>query len=149
MRTTDISAAFGLAQLEKLKKFSAIRKKNFKTLKSYFQRYQRFFVLPEQGKNVATNWLAFPLMIKPNAPFSRTEIVTYLENHDVQTRPIFTGNILKQPGFRKIKRVELKGGYPNADFIMKSSFVVGCHHGLTNKHMDYLLEVFEEFLKRF
>ncbi len=149
MRTTDISAAFGLAQLKKLKKFSAIRKKNFKTLKSYFQRYERFFVLPEQGKNVETNWLAFPLMIKPNAPFSRTEIVTYLENKDVQTRPIFTGNILKQPGFRNVKRVELKSGYPKADFIMKSSFVVGCHHGLTNKHMDYLLEVFEEFLKRF
>ena len=128
LRLNDLAPAFGLAQLKKLRKFSEIRRRNFNELTKYFKNYEQFFVLPQQLPNVRTNWLAFPLVIKDGAPFSRIEIVTYLEKNNIQTRPIFTGNILRHPGFKNIKRVERKGGYPNADFIMKNSFLIGCHH---------------------
>ncbi|MEK7078183.1 MAG: aminotransferase class I/II-fold pyridoxal phosphate-dependent enzyme [Patescibacteria group bacterium] len=148
-RTTDIAAAFALAQLKKLDKFSEIRIKNFQELLDFFRNYQNFFILPEQLKTVRTNWLSFPLLIKDRAPFSRMEIVTHLEKNNIQTRPMFTGNILKQPGFLNIKKRTRKGGYPNADLIMKNSFVIGCHHGLEKRHLDYLKKIFSDFLGRF
>jgi len=146
LRTTDISAAFGLEQLKKLDKNSSIRRSNFLTIKKFLSDYDEFFSLPEQRRDVETNWLAFPITIRPGAPFTRNEIVKHLEYNDIQTRPVFTGNILKQPGFKKIKHVALKEGYPNADFIMINSFVIGCHHGLHKKHLTKLFDVFEKFL---
>src|SRR3989344_5099817 len=146
LRTTDISAAFGLEQLKKLDKNSSIRRSNFLTIKKFLSDYDEFFSLPEQRRDVETNWLAFPITIRPGAPFTRNEIVKHLEYNDIQTRPVFTGNILKQPGCKKIKHVALKEGYPNADFIMINSFVIGCHHGLHKKHLTKLFDVFEKFL---
>lgn len=148
-RTTDISAAFALAQLEKLETFSKIRIQNFQELLNYFKSYQKFFILPEQLITVKTNWLSFPLLIKNGAPFSRIQIVSYLEKNNIQTRPMFTGNILKQPGFLNIKKRSSKTGYPNANFVMENSFVIGCHHGLGKQHLNYLKEVFTNFLKKF
>lgn len=149
MRTTELSAAFGLAQLKKLDRYTAIRRKNFAALTEFFGEYDQYFFLPDQMHGVETAWLAFPLTVKENAPFSRFEIVKHLEYNNIQTRPIFTGNILRQPGFEKIKRVERRGGYPVADLIMKQSLVVGCHHGIEKKHIDKMKNVFQEFLERF
>lgn len=148
-RTTDIAAAFGLVQLNKLKFFSNIRQQNFAELLSFFEPYKDFFILPEQAATVKTNWLAFPLTIKSTAPFNRSDLVRHLEYNNIQTRPVFTGNVLRQPGFRNIKRVEIFSGYPNADFIMQNSFVVGCHHGLEKKHLDHMKQTFSEFLKQY
>ncbi len=149
MRTTELSAAFGLAQLKKLDRHTTIRRKNFAALKKFFKDYEEYFFLPDQMRGVRTAWLAFPLTVKEHAPFSRFEIVKHLEHNNIQTRPIFTGNILRQPGFRKIKRVERRGGYPVADLIMKQSFVIGCHHGIEKKHINKIKNVFGEFLRRF
>jgi CDP-6-deoxy-D-xylo-4-hexulose-3-dehydrase len=149
VRTTDISAAFGLAQLKKLKRFASIRRKNFASLLDFFRTHEQFFVLPSQAKNVKTSWLAFPLTIRSDAPFSRLELVTHLEKNNIQTRPIFTGNILRQPGFKDIPHRELKGGYPVADDIMKHGFVVGCHHGLTDRHIRKIERTVSEFLKKY
>ncbi len=146
MRTTDISAAFGLEQLKKLKGNSSIRQNNFSKIRKFLSTYKRFFLLPEQREDVTTNWLAFPITIKAGAPFTRNEIVKYLEHRNIQTRPVFTGNILRQPGFKNITHVALKEGYPNADFIMMNSFVIGCHHGLRKEHLEKLFAVFREFL---
>lgn len=141
----EISAAFGLVQLAKLKRFKQTRKQNFARLLSYFSRYERYFYLPKQHQEVETSWLAFPLTIKQSVPFSRMEIVKFLEHHGIQTRPLFSGNILRQPGFRDIVvRCPLQS-YPVADTIMKNSFVIGCHHGLFSHHLSYLIAVFEKF----
>lgn len=146
---SEIGAAFGLAQLKKLTKFKIIREKNFASLLKFFQKYEKFFILPRQDKRVRTQWLAFPLTIKNNAPFTRLEIVTFLEKNNIQTRPVFTGNIMKQPGFKNIKaRMPLKS-YENTEDVMKRGFVFGCHHGLENKHINKLKEVFTLFLSRF
>ena len=146
---SEIGAAFGNAQLQKLPKFKKIRENNFAKLRKFFKKYEKFFILPLQSKLVKTQWLAFPLTIKKSAPFSRLEIATYLEKANIQTRPIFTGNILKQPGFKNINRKTPQKNYPATEEVMARGFVVGCHHGLEKKHIDKLKKTFSEFLNRY
>ncbi len=147
---TEAQAAFGLVQLSQLGVFAARRKKNFKVLMKLFKKYQRFFILPRQMQGTETVWLAFPLTLKPGTPFSRYDITRYLEEHDIQTRPIFTGNVLRQPAFSKIKQKRVvPGGYPVTDYIMENGFIVGCHHGLEAKHLAYFTRTLEGFLKKY
>ena len=145
----EISSAFGLEQLRKLPVFSRIRQQNFSELEKHFSQYEEFFILPKQSKEIETSWLAFPLTIKPNAPFSRFDIVACLEENGIQTRPIFTGNLLRQPGFKKISHKSFREDFPNADYIMRNSFIVGCNHGLAKEHIDYMKNTFSAFLNKF
>lgn len=144
----EMGSAFGNIQLKKLPEFRKIREKNFSELKKFLKKYEKFFILPEQDDNVKTQWLAFPLTIKKSAPFSRLEIVKYLEENNIQTRPIFTGNILKHPGFKHIQHRIISGGYPITDEITERGFVVGCHHGLEKRNINILKEVFLSFFKK-
>ncbi len=143
----EMCSAFGNMQLLKLPKFRKIREKNFNTLYKFFQKYESVFMLPKQDKKVSTQWITFPLTIRNTSPFTRIELVTFLENNNIQTRPIFTGNILKQPGFKDINHRKNSSGYPATQEVMERGFVIGCHHGLENKHIDRLTEVFSLFLK--
>lgn len=105
--------------------------------------------MPIQEKEAKTEWLAFPLTITKSAPFTRLELVRYLEANNIQTRPIFTGNILKQPGFRNIKHRIINEGCPVTGEVMERGFVIRCHHGLEIKHMEMIKKVFVDFLKRY
>ncbi|MBO83147.1 MAG: NarL family transcriptional regulator [Actinobacteria bacterium] len=145
---TEISAAFGLIQLKKLEKFAEIRQKNFDSLYSFFMN-QNFFRLPKQLSQVKTSWLAFPLTIENDAPFSRIEIVKYLESHCIQTRPVFTGNVLRQPAFKKINYKNSDRKFDVTNNIMKNSFLIGCNHGLNNEHIEKIKSVFQLFLDKF
>ena len=145
---TEISAAFGLVQLKKLKKFSEIRQKNFDNLYSFFSN-SKFFKVPKQLPQVKTSWLAFPLTITFNAPFSRMELVKYLETNNIQTRPIFTGNVLRQPAFKKINYKNIGKEFSVANNIMENSFLIGCNHGLNEKHMEKIKQSFTSFLDLF
>ena len=145
---TEISAAFGLVQLKKLNKFAQIRQKNFDDLNSFFSN-QKFFKLPKQLSQVKTSWLAFPLTINSDAPFSRMEIVKHLELHGIQTRPVFTGNVPRQPAFEKINCINMEKDYQIADNIMKNSFLIGCNHGLNEKHLEKIKVTFKSFLDKF
>lgn len=146
----EVSAAFGLEQLKKLKIFAETRLKNFTQLYEFFLRYQQFFILPKQLPEVRTSWLAFPLTIKPDAPFSRSLITTYLEENNIQTRPVFTGNILRQPAFKHLNDERQKSDdFPVADNIMRNAFLIGCHHGLEDMHLDYLKKILTKFLDKF
>ena len=145
---TEISAAFGLVQLKKLNGFADIRQKNFETLNTFFSN-QKFFKLPKQLPQVKTSWLAFPLTINSDAPFSRIEIVKHLESHGIQTRPVFTGNVLRQPAFEKINYKNIQKEYDVANNIMKNSFLIGCNHGLNEKHLEKIKTVFQLFLDKF
>ena len=146
---SEIGAAFGHAQLKKLPKFKIIREKNFASLLKFFQKYEKYFILPKQDKRVRTQWLAFPFTIKPDAPFTRLEIITHLEKNNIQTRPIFTGNIMKQPGFKNINAKMPLKNYQNTEDVMKRGFVIGCHHGLEEKHIKKLKDTFTSFLDKF
>ena len=145
----EMGSAFGNIQLKKLPKFRKIREKNFSELKKFFKKYEEFFILPKQDKNVRTQWLAFPLTIKANAPFSRLELIKHLEAENIQTRPIFTGNVLKHPGFKHILHRIISNGCPVTDEITEKGFVIGCHHGLEEKQVDKVKEVFSSYLKTF
>ena len=144
---TEISAAFGLIQLQKLKKFSEIRKRNFEKLYSFFSSI-KFFKLPRKLPQVETSWLAFPLTISSDAPFTRLELVKYLESNGIQTRPIFTGNVLRQPAFKKINHKKLTNDFHVANNIMKNSFLIGCNHGLNDHHINKIQQTFLSFFQK-
>ena len=148
-QTTELAAAFGLEQLKKFNNFFSVRKRNFKTLYDFFKNYEHLFVLPKQNPDAQTAWLAFPLTLRDSAPFKRQELVSFLESYNIQTRPIFTGNVLRQPAFRNIQCRKIKQGYPNADLVMRGSVLIGCHNGLEEKHMEYLKNTFEDFLANY
>jgi CDP-4-dehydro-6-deoxyglucose reductase, E1 len=141
-QSTELNAAFGLAQLDRLPDFAAKRKKNFSRLRNFFKQYEDLFILPKQRIGVETSWLAFPLTIKTDR-FTRKEITLHLEQRDIQTRPIFTGNILRQPAFAHLGT----GRFPVADNVMENAFLIGCHQGLTDDQLSYVEETFTNFLK--
>lgn len=144
----EMGAAFGNEQLKKLLTFRKTREKNFSRLYNFFKKYQDFFTLPQQEPHTSTQWLAFPLTLTPNAPFKRIELVKFLERHNIQTRPIFTGNILNQPGFKNMKHKKNET-YPVADEIMENGLLVGCHQGLKQEHLDVIEKIFIKFFEKY
>jgi len=143
---SEISAAFALEQLKKLKNNIEIRNRNFKKLELFFKNYKQFFKLPEQYKNVKTPWLAFPLVIKKNKFFNRKELQIYFEKNNIQTRTIFTGNILKQPVMKnKIYKYNSKCNEVAND-VMKNGILLGCHQGLSLADINVICTKFKKFL---
>jgi CDP-4-dehydro-6-deoxyglucose reductase, E1 len=145
---SEIGAAFGLVQYDRLPTFVQMRKANFERHLAFFSRYEEFFILPKTLPGADVTWYAFPLAVRPGAPFSRTELQIFLEERDIQTRPIFAGNILRQPGFKGIARRERTGGYPGADLATRGGIVIGCHQGLTEAQMAHVHQSAEDFLAR-
>lgn len=144
---SEISATFAIEQIKKLKNNINIRNKNFDYLKKFFGNYSDLFNLPEQYKNVKTPWLAFPLLIKENKYFNRKEMQIFFEKNNIQTRTIFTGNILKQP----VMRNKTYKKHPQCDAIannvMKNGILLGCHQGMKKNELDYICQTFLKFLK--
>lgn len=147
LEPSEMGAAFGLVQLGKLDQNIDARAKAFAEHTTFFNPYQDWFILPKQLANTRTGWLAFALTIKDNAPFSRRDLQIFLEKRNIQTRTVFTGNILRQPGFKHIERKESAQGYHNADQVMRGGILLGCHHGLTAEMMAHIHQSFEEFVK--
>ena len=146
-KPTEMQAAFGLKQLDRLDSFIYTRRKNFETIYNFFKKYEKYFILPKEEQKTKTNWLAFPLTIRKEAPFKRNNLVKYLEDNKIQTRPLLSGNILAHPAYKGIKYRQV-GDLKNSKLVMNGSFLIGAHHGLTDKMVDYLCSVFERFLKK-
>ena len=144
---SEISAAFAIEQIKKLKKNINTRSKNFEKLFNFFKKFENFFELPSQNKYLKTAWLAFPLLIKNKSRLERKKLQIFLENNGIQTRTIFTGNILRQPIMKNKKYKKFGPKFPNSDNVMKNGILIGCHHGLTNKEIKYMMKKFSEFLK--
>lgn len=149
MEPSEMGAAFGLVQLDRLAGNIAARERHFARQLAFFSEYERFFMLPRQMPDSVTGWLAFPVIVRDDAPFKRRDLQIHLEKGGVQTRTVFTGNILRQPGFANIERREMPGGYPNADRVMRGGMLVACHHGLSESQLDYLHEQARAFLARY
>ena len=145
----EVGASFGLIQLEKLDQNILTRQTNFKKQIEFFKKYPEFFSNPVQSKNVSTAWLAFPIQLKENTPFSRRDLQIYLEERQIQTRVVFTGNILRQPMMQGIERRERSNGYPNSDNVMKRSILLPLHHGMTDKMFEYFFDTLESFIQRY
>lgn len=136
---SEIGASFGLVQLKKFKSFSKIRNKNFSLHYNFFKKLNKYFILPDISKNILTNFLAYPVIIKKNNIFNRKEIQIYLEKNNIQTRPIFSGNILRHPAFSSITSKKNKiNSFVNSDYVMKYGLLIGCHHGLSLDDIDYI-----------
>ncbi len=143
---SEISAAFALVQLKKLKDNIRKRNKNFEYLLNFFSKYEGLFELPKQNKGVVTPWLAFPLVIKENKYFKRKNLQIYLEKNNIQTRTIFTGNILRQPIMKKRVYKKIKNAEKEANNIMKNGLLIGCHQGLTYQDLKYISKKFKNFI---
>ena len=144
---SEISAAFAIEQIKKLKNNIYLREKNFNFLKNFFKIYSKYFKLPETYLNVRTPWLAFPLVIKTNKKFNRRQMQIFYEENNVQTRTIFTGNILKQPIMKNLKYKKHNKTAPVANDVMKNGILLGCHQGLTHKELKYICSTFKKFAK--
>ena len=144
---SEISAAFAIEQLKKLELNIKIRNKNFDYLKNFFKSYGKLFELPEQYENVKTPWLAFPLVIKKNQLFNRKEMQIFFEKNNIQTRTIFTGNILRQPVMKN--RIFKKHSECDkiADEVMRNGILLGCHQGMKRSDLDYICQTFVKFIK--
>jgi CDP-6-deoxy-D-xylo-4-hexulose-3-dehydrase len=143
---SEISAAFAIEQLKKLNSNLKKRKKIFLFIKNYLHlKLKKYFYVPEQLKTVQTGWLAFPLLIKNSNSIKRKELQVFLEKNSIQTRTIFSGNILKQPLMKKKKYKVVKKKNYEADYIMKNGILIGCHNSMTKSELRYLCEKISKF----
>ena len=142
----ELGAAFGMAQLKKLEENISVRQNNFIRQCEFFSKYSEYFSNPIETKGCSTAWLAFPILIKKNEPFSGKEFQIFLESKNIQTRVVFTGNILRQPMCRNIDKKINSSGYPNADNIMERGVLLPLHHGLTEEMFLRLHETIDEFI---
>jgi CDP-4-dehydro-6-deoxyglucose reductase, E1 len=138
LEPSELGAAFGLEQLKTLNSNIKKRQKNFEILNNFFEKFKDYFILPKQLPNTKTGWLAYPITIKKNSPFTRREMQIFLEKKNIQTRVIFTGNILRQPGFKYLKKNKNVKNFPIADDVMKNGILIACHHGLNQKMLNHL-----------
>lgn len=143
----EICAAFGCKQLDKFNGFYKKRVTNFNYLKNLVEnKLSDYIITPIQSENVDTIWLAYPLILKNMDPSkSRNTLQKFLEERNVQTRPIFSGNITKQPMMKNHKFISNKNGYKDTDFIMRNGMLLGCHPKLSFSDLDYICGLLEEF----
>ncbi len=145
----EVGAAFGLAQLQNLKTNILTRQNNFLRQCNFFSKYSDYFSNPIQLEGCNTAWLAFPILIKESAPFTRKQFQIFLEERNIQTRVVFTGNILRQPMIKKIDKRVKPSGYPNADSIMERGVLLPLHHGLTEDMFSRLHKTIDEFMRKY
>ena len=137
MKATDMQAAVGVAQLPKLPGFIAIRKHNYQRLYDGLADMISVFILPEATLDSDPSWFGFPLTVR--RPYKRLDIVRHLESHKIGTRPLFGGNLLRQPAYAHLNG---SGNFPNADRVMNDTFWIGVYPGITDEMIDYMLDVF-------
>ncbi len=150
LKLTDFQAAIGLAQLKKLPKFIKKRQENYKILYEFFKKYEKYFILMKDDKKVELSPFGFPLVVKENAPFTRNEFTQYLEKNKIGTRNVFAGNLLRHPGYVKIrKNFKIAGRMKNSDLIMNNAFWLGVWPGIDKIKMDYMKLIIKRFLVKY
>ena len=148
LKITDMQAAVGLGQLTKLSKFIIARKENFSYLKNELKEFEKYLILPESTPRSKPSWFGFPITVKESAPFSKNDLVNFLASKLIDTRPLFAGNITKQPYFENIK-YRVVGNLENTDLIMNNTFWIGVFPGLTQEMLQYVVETFKNFFNTF
>jgi CDP-4-dehydro-6-deoxyglucose reductase, E1 len=143
---TDIQAAIGAAQMDKLPFFSKRRKENFNQWKRIFDKYPNYFILPEPTEHADPSWFAFIVTLKNTAPFTRDELTGHLNAKLIETRNLFAGNLTKQPGFIG-KKWRIAEHLNNTDYIMNNTFFLGTYPGLTPEMFKYTEEVLDSFIR--
>ncbi|MDO8552931.1 MAG: aminotransferase class I/II-fold pyridoxal phosphate-dependent enzyme [bacterium] len=146
LKPIDLQAAFGLVQLERLPEFARIRRKNFLALNAFFKTYPEHFALPRELPDSDVRWLAYPITLRRESPIKRVNFMRYLEEHKIQTRVLFAGNIARHPAYKETP-FRIHGKLTNADMVLERSLLIGCHHGLRDEHIRYVTETVTKFIK--
>jgi len=149
LKLTDFQAAIGVAQLDKFPDFMKKRKDNFSDFYDFFRHYEHLFTLSSWEQDAIPCWFGFMLIVKEDAPFTRLELVQYLEKHNIGTRNLFAGNILKHPAYKGRKDIRTVGDFTNSNTIMNNGFWIGVYPGITSRMRKYIKQVFEGFLKAY
>jgi CDP-6-deoxy-D-xylo-4-hexulose-3-dehydrase len=151
LKATDMQAAIGCAQLEKLPGFIEIRKRNWNKLRKGLEDFDEIFLLPEPTINSQPSWFGFLLTVREDAGFSRDEIVNYLENKGIQTRMLFAGNLMKHPCFDEIRAsgegYRVIGELKNTDIVMNQTFWVGVYPGMTDEMLKFIIDALRNFME--
>lgn len=142
LKMTDIQAAIGLAQLDKLPEFIKKRQQNFDTLYAGLKQYEDYLILPEATQHSKPSWFGFPITVKKDSPATRDMIVKHLESNKIATRMLFGGNLLKQPAYADIKYRQAQL-LTNTDIVMNNMFWIGVYPGLTSEMLDYMISTFD------
>ncbi len=152
LKVTDMQAAIGCAQLEKLDSIVEARRHNFKTLRDGLEGAP-WLILPEPQKKSNPSWFGFLISVEPDAPFSRNDLAKYLEEHKIQTRNLFAGNLLKHPAFDEMRRsgegYRVVGSLDGTDFIMNNTLWIGVYPGMTDEMLEYMVKCIKEFTARY
>lgn len=146
LKITDMQAALGLAQLDKLPEFVRIRRKNFDRLKAELSDLSDKLILPEPTPNSNPSWFGFLITLKPDAGISRNDLITELNQHKIATRLLFGGNIIKQPYFKNVK-YRVVGELKNADIVLHQTFWIGVTPMINDEMIDYTIKVFHKVLR--
>jgi CDP-6-deoxy-D-xylo-4-hexulose-3-dehydrase len=139
LKATDMQAAVGVAQMEKLDGFIESRRRNFEALRAGLGELEEFFILPEATAGSEPSWFGFPLAVRENAPFTRNQVTQYLEERKIATRLLFGGNLVRQPAYHE-RAFRVAGSLKNADFVMNQVFWIGLYPGIGPEILDYMLE---------
>jgi len=146
LKVTDMQAAVGVAQLDKLERFIAARRANWDYLRSGLAPFQDTLVLPEKTPNSEPSWFGFMLTVAEDAPFTRDEIVQHLESKKIATRMLFCGNVVRQPAYADTE-FRIVGNLKNTDIILDRTFLVGVYPGLTTEMLDYVITEVGAFVR--
>lgn len=150
LKATDLQASIGCAQIEKLDCFTQKRRENWNYLKEQLADTQKWLVLPSAEHNSNPSWFGFTITIKDNQEFTRTDMTRYLEDHNIQTRNLFAGNIVRHPCFDEMREEEagyrVVGNLENTDRIMNQTFWIGVYPGMNRKKLDYMVRIIKDFL---
>lgn len=144
LKVTDMQAAVGVAQLDKLPYFIQKRKDNFKILKDGLKPFEEYLILPEATKNSDPSWFGFPLSVRENEKFTKNELTSYLEQANIKTRQLFAGNMLKQPAYKDVT-YRVIGDLPNTNYIMTNTLFIGVYPGIDEVRSSFIIETFANF----
>jgi CDP-6-deoxy-D-xylo-4-hexulose-3-dehydrase len=147
LKPIEMQCAMGLIQLEKLDEIHALRRRNYQLLFDIYKKYEQYFYLPRAQEHSNPSWFAFPLTIRKDAPFSRTDIVDYLEENLIQTRPYFAGNIMLQPAYSHLMDPQkAKDNYPNATLTMTNTYFHGTSPVIIPEQIAYIGKIVDGFM---
>jgi CDP-6-deoxy-D-xylo-4-hexulose-3-dehydrase len=147
LKPIEVQCAMGMQQLKKLPEIHALRKRNYQLLFDIYKKYEEFFHLPRAQAGADPSWFAFPLTIRAGAPFTRNEIVDYLEENLVQTRPYFAGNIMLQPAYSHLMNpVDAKNNFPVATHVMTHSYFHGASAVITPEQIAWIGKKVDGFM---
>ena len=143
-RPTEIQGAFGIHQLPRLEGFVAHRRENATYWGRELGQFRDYLQLQEERSGTRHVWFAYPIMVKPGAPFTRNDLVKFLESRGLETRPIEAGNIAVQPAMQQIKH-RVSGSLTNAQYIHDHAFFFGNHQGIGPEQREAIVGYFKEF----